>query len=183
MHWFAHSSSGEKFGWLSEPKEYTVRAPKGLWVGAMAQKNVLQPKRPGGGRGGSRKVTGNFSTICRRRSRVRAKLCIPGAPGATTGCNQKGLKPLQSAFSGFFRRFPKGYGPMPGGHCACRFLSILGVPVWNFSSNIGFIIPSLADQKFFKKAAPVAKSGINIVTFQYEPPHFIYVNFHVCHRY
>jgi hypothetical protein len=39
-------SFGEKFGWLSEPKEYTVGAPPGLWVQAMAQKNVPAAARP-----------------------------------------------------------------------------------------------------------------------------------------
>jgi hypothetical protein len=35
-----------KIGWLSEPKEYTVGTPAGLWVRAMAQKNVPAAARP-----------------------------------------------------------------------------------------------------------------------------------------
>ncbi len=157
--------------------------PQRVMGGSNGTKECFTTKTTRRPRGRREKVTGNFSTFRLRPSRVRANPCTPGGCRGTTGGNQKGLKPLQTAFSSNFRRFRAGYGPIPGQHCACRFLSILGVSVWNFSSNIGFIIPSIADQKNFKKAAPVAKSGINIVTFQYEPPHFIYVNFHVCHRY
>jgi hypothetical protein len=130
------------------------------------------------------KVTGNFSTTGPRLSRICANPCVPAPPGATTRRNQNGLKTLKTAFSALFRAFSRPFFPTPGQHCACRFLAVLGILVWNFCPNIGFIISSVEAQKFFlKKAALVVNSGINIVTFQYEPPYFNYVNFHVCHRY
>ena len=62
MHWFVHSSSGEKFGWLPEPKEYTVGAPKGLWVGQWHKRmfyNQNDPPDAGGASKGNREFFHN----------------------------------------------------------------------------------------------------------------------------
>ncbi len=98
---------------------------------------------------GCEKVTGNFSTTRPGVSRICANPCRPAPAGAGSGRNQKGQKTQKTAFFALLRAFPGAFFPTPGQHCACRFLPFLGVSVWNFCPNIGFIILSEEAQKKF----------------------------------
>jgi hypothetical protein len=151
MHWFVHSRRRKI--WL------VVRA-EGIYGGnprrvmdagnGTKECSGRRPARFAGKRRG--KVTGNFSTTGPAIRRICANSCTPLPPGATSQGNQNGLKTLKTAFFALFGPFCRPFFPTPGQHCACRFLPVLGVPVWNFCPNIGFIIPSVEAQKFFKKS-------------------------------